>query len=127
MNHWTITNLELRPHEPQILHSSDDARAIALLLPAGESLGDHEVHERTWLTVLAGEVEITTGSGAGVTGGCGLVVEFAAGERRTVSARTDSTIMLLLTPWPGAGHPGAMTLEEKSSAQSNAAEHRARA
>jgi quercetin dioxygenase-like cupin family protein len=125
MNHWTITNLELKPHQPQILHSTDDARAIALLLPAGESLDDHEVHERTWLTVLAGEVEVTTVSGESVSGGCGLVVECAAGERRTVHAHSDSTIMLLLTPWPGAGHPGGLTLEQKANAQTNAAEHRA--
>lgn len=126
MNHWTITNLGLKPHEPQILRSTDDARAIALVLPAGESLDDHEVHERAWLTVLGGEIEVTSGNGDAVSGGCGLVVEFAAGERRTVHARSDAHIMLLLTPWPGVGHPGAMTLEQKANAQNSAAEHRAR-
>jgi hypothetical protein len=35
---------------------------------------------------------------------------------------TDSRLLLLLTPWPGAGHPGAMTLEQKSNARANAAE-----
>jgi hypothetical protein len=29
----------------------------------------------------------------------------------------------MLTPWPGDGHPGAMTLEQKSSVRRDAAEH----
>jgi hypothetical protein len=33
--------------------------------------------------------------------------------------------LLLLTPWPGDDHPGAMTLEQKANAVQNAAEHRA--
>jgi hypothetical protein len=126
MNHWVITNLELKPHEPQILHSTDDARAIALLLRAGEKLDDHEVHERTWLTVLGGDIEVTAAGGERVRGGCGLVVELVASERRAVHAHSDSTIMLLLTPWPGAGHAGAMTLAQKANAQTNATMHRAR-
>jgi len=46
MNSWTITELELRAHSPEILASTDEARAIVLLIPAGESLDDHQVHER---------------------------------------------------------------------------------
>ncbi len=42
MQSWDIT----APHTPQILSSSDDARAIVLDLPAGEGLQEHEVHER---------------------------------------------------------------------------------
>jgi hypothetical protein len=49
VNSWTITNLQLRPHAPEILASTDDARAIALMIPAGESLDDHQVHERAWI------------------------------------------------------------------------------
>jgi hypothetical protein len=44
MNSWAIENLNLKPHAPEILASTDDARAIALLIPAGESLDDHQVH-----------------------------------------------------------------------------------
>ena len=36
MNSWTIKDLNLKPHTPEILASTDDARAIALLIPAGE-------------------------------------------------------------------------------------------
>ncbi|MGH2870499.1 MAG: cupin domain-containing protein [Solirubrobacteraceae bacterium] len=124
MNTWTIPSMDLRPHAPEILASTDDARAIALLIPAGESLDDHQVYERAWVTVLDGEVEITTAAGDSVTGGSGLVVEFAPNERHAVRARSDARILLLLTPWPGDDHPGAMTLEQKANAVHNAAEHR---
>ncbi|MGB9186040.1 MAG: hypothetical protein WCB67_18470 [Solirubrobacteraceae bacterium] len=127
MNNWTIPSMELRPHAPEILASTVDARAIALMIPAGESLDDHQVHERAWVIVLDGEVEISTSAGDSVAGGSGLVVEFAPHERHAVQARTDARILLLLTPWPGEDHPGAMTLEEKANAVHNAAEHRATA
>jgi quercetin dioxygenase-like cupin family protein len=126
MNTWKITQLALKPHAPEILSSTDDTRAIALMIPAGESLDDHQVHERAWLTVLDGEVEIGAGAGAGetVVGGPGLVVEFAPNERHAVRAHSDSRLLLLLTPWPGSGHPGALTLQQKASARNDAAEHR---
>ena len=124
MNSWQITDLELHPHAPQILTSTDDARAIALMIPAGESLQDHQVHERAWVVVLDGEVEIDTPAGDRVTGGGGLLLEFAPNELHAVHARSDARLLLLLTPWPGAGHPGAMTLEEKADARHAAREHR---
>jgi len=124
MNSWPITALDLQPHAPQILTSTDDARAIALMIPAGESLQDHQVHERAWVIVLDGEVEIETDTGDRVAGGRGLLLEFAPNERHAVHARSDARLLLLLTPWPGAGHPGAMTLEEKADARHAASEHR---
>ena len=127
MNSWTIKKLRLKPHAPEILASTEDARAIALLIPAGESLEDHQVHERAWVTVLDGEVEITTTTGESISGGSGLLVEFAPNERHAVHARIDTRLLLLLTPWPGPGHPGAMTLERKASARHDAAEHRTNA
>jgi quercetin dioxygenase-like cupin family protein len=123
MNSWKISDLELKPHAPEILASTDEARAIVLLVPAGESLDDHEVHERAWLTVLGGEIEITTSSGESITGGCGLFVEFAPSERHAVRARSDARLLLLLSPWPGVGHPGAMTLDQKANARQSAADH----
>ena len=125
MNTWTITRLDLRPHSPQILASTDDARAIALLIPAGERFDDHQVHESAWVTVIDGEVEITASGGESVTGGTGLVVAFAPNERHAVQARTDARL-LLLTPWPGVDHPGAMTLEQKANVRRDAAERRTR-
>jgi quercetin dioxygenase-like cupin family protein len=126
MNSWTILNLELSPHSPEILASDDDARAIALMIPAGESFDDHQVHERAWVTVLDGEVEITTSTGDSVIGGSGMLVEFAPNERHALHALSDARILLMLTPWPGIDHPGAMTLEQKANVVQDAAEHRTR-
>ena len=126
MNSWTILNLELSPHSPEILASDDDARAIALMIPAGESFDDHQVHERAWVTELDGEVEITTSTGDSVIGGSGMLVEFAPNERHALHALSDARILLMLTPWPGIDHPGAMTLEQKANVVQDAAEHRTR-
>jgi redox-sensitive bicupin YhaK (pirin superfamily) len=85
--------------------STDDARAIVLHLPAGESLQEHEVHERAFLMVASGEVEVSAVGGDGaVTGGAGLLFEFDPHERHEVTARSDSRLLLLLAPWPGEGH-----------------------
>jgi quercetin dioxygenase-like cupin family protein len=107
VNVWDVRSRQLRPHAPEVLSSTDDARAIVLEIPAGEELGDHQVHERAWVTVLDGEVEITTAGGESASGGAGLVVEFAPGERHAVRARQTARLLLLLTPWPGQGHPSA--------------------
>jgi len=66
---WDLRAVALRPHSPEILSSSDEARAVVLEIPAGESLQDHQVHERAWVTVIDGEVEITTSDGETVAGG----------------------------------------------------------
>jgi quercetin dioxygenase-like cupin family protein len=121
VNNWELKALDLEPRLPEILSSSDAARAIALDLAAGESLSDHEVHERTWLVVLDGEVEVRTSAGERVSGGAGLLVELAPGERHEVIASSQARLLLLLTPWPGNGHPGAMTIREKLYARRHAA------
>jgi quercetin dioxygenase-like cupin family protein len=108
MEHWDLAGLEVEPHKPQILHSSrGEARSIALHLPAGEELQDHEVHERTHLVVISGEVDIAQGGGDAVSGGPGTLAVFDPGERHEVRARTDARVLLVLAPWPGPGHPGA--------------------
>lgn len=122
MNSWDIGTLDLRPHSPEILSDTKDARAIAIEIPAGEELQDHQVHERAWVTVIDGEVEFTTASGESAMGGAGLMVEFEPGERHAVRARSDARLLLLLMPWPGAGHPGTMTLEEKATVRQRASE-----
>lgn len=121
MNSWEIKTLDLKPRLPEILSSSDAARAIALDLAAGEALADHEVHERAWLIVVDGEVEVTTAAEQSVRGGAGLLVEFSPGERHEVAAISDARLLLLLTPWPGSGHPGAMSIREKLYARRHAA------
>ena len=76
MEHWDLRTLDVEPHRPRILHSArGEARSIVLALPAGEELQDHQVHERAWVMVAAGEVEIEQG-GSTVSGGPGFVAHF---------------------------------------------------
>jgi hypothetical protein len=124
MRTWDLGELELKPRLPEILASNDDARAVALDLAPGECLGDHEVHERTWLVVLAGEIEVSTASDERASGGVGFVVEFAPRERHEVLARSQARLLLLLTPWPGHGHPGTMTITQKLYARRRAAKRK---
>jgi quercetin dioxygenase-like cupin family protein len=123
MRSWDLRTVRVEPHQPEILASSDDARTILLYLPAGEELQEHEVHERARIVVIEGEVEVSGPSEESVSGGPGHLLEFEPGERHTVAARSDSRLLLILSPWPGDGHPGAMTLEEKGEAREKAAEH----
>lgn len=122
MQTWDLRAIEAEPHQPQILASADDARTIVLHLPAGEELQEHEVHERARVVVVDGEVDVTAG-GETAPASAGHLFEFDPGERHTIAARSDARLLLILTPWPGDGHPGAMTLEQKAEVRERAAQH----
>ena len=107
MEHWDLRRLDVEPHQPKILHSArGEARSIAINLPAGESLQDHQVHERAYLVVVDGEVEVRNEE-TSITGGTGFAAVFDPHERHEVQAATDARLLLVLAPWPGDGHPGA--------------------
>jgi quercetin dioxygenase-like cupin family protein len=101
---WDVASLEVQPHRPEFLRSDDEGRVIAINLPAGEALKEHQVHERAWLVVADGQVEVEQG-GDTVTGGPGFLAHFEPAERHEVRATTDARLILLLSPWPGDGHP----------------------
>lgn len=104
METWDLTEITVEPHQPQVLRSDDGAaRAIALKLPAGERLQDHEVHEHAWLHIHDGEVEIVQDGNGTTRAAAGFVAHFAPHERREVRATRDSLLLLLLAPWPGEG------------------------
>jgi hypothetical protein len=121
VNSWHLKGLDLKPRLPEILSSGDAARAIVLDLAAGETLSDHEVHERAWVLVVDGAIELTTAAGARARGDAGLLVELAPRERHALTACSQTRLLLLLTPWPGSGHAGAMTIREKLYARRHAA------
>jgi quercetin dioxygenase-like cupin family protein len=104
MDTWDIASLDVQPHQPAVLRSDDETRVIAINLPAGEELKEHQVHERAWLVVAAGEIEVDQG-GDTMSGGPGFLAHFEPAERREVRATLDSRLILLLSPWPGEGHP----------------------
>lgn len=103
METWYLTDLNVEPSQPLVLRSDDGAaRAIAINLPAGDQLQDHEVHEHAWLHVHAGEVEIDA-DGATTTAGAGFLAHFDPHERHEVRATQDAQLLLVLAPWPGEG------------------------
>ena len=105
MKAWSVADMDVEPHHPLVLDSSEEGRLIVIELPEGEEMQEHRVHERAWLMVARGTVEIDDSDGETLGGGPGLVAEFSPNEARTVRAVEDARILLLLSPWPGEGHP----------------------
>jgi quercetin dioxygenase-like cupin family protein len=101
---WDIASRDIEPRHPEVLRSDEETRVIAIDLPAGEELQDHQVHERAYLFVATGEVEVAQGERS-VAGGPGLLAHFEPNERHEVRATSDARVVLLLSPWPGEGHP----------------------
>ena len=104
MQHWDLTAHAVEPHRPEVLDSTGEGRAILLALPAGESLQEHQVHERAWVLVVSGTIRLTAGD-QHIEGGPGLLAAFEPHERHEVRAQSDARLLLLLAPWPGEGRP----------------------
>ena len=107
MESWDVATMDVEPHRPVVLDSNGEGRAIAINLPAGERLQEHQVHERAWLIVASGAVEIEDANGGIVTGGAGFLASFEPNERHEVRAAEDTRLLLVLAPWPGVGHPSS--------------------
>src|SRR5437763_5363236 len=100
MQTWDVPAIDVEPHRPVVLRSDHETRAIAIHLPAGEELQEHQVHERAYMLVAEGEIEISQ-DGEQVTGGPGLLSAFEPNERRAIKALSDARLVLVLSPWPG--------------------------
>ena len=105
MDSWNLNELDVLPRQPEVLDSESEGRAILINLPKGDRLQEHQVHERAWLLVIDGNVELNTPDGKWAAGGPGLLAIFDPSERHEVQAVEDSRILLVLSPWPGDGHP----------------------
>lgn len=103
MEAWDVRSLDVKPHSPQVLRTDAEARVIAIQLPAGEEMQEHQTHERAYLLVVDGEVEVRDG-GQAHGAGPGFLAQFDPTERRTVRAKSDARLVLILGPWPGEGH-----------------------
>ena len=96
--------------KPRVLFSSPECRAVVLDLRSGEEMGDHQVHERAVIEVISGRVSIEA---AGETAECsaGTLLTFDPGERHSVRSLDDARLLLMLAPWPAAGHDGEWDAE----------------
>lgn len=104
MDSWDIRALDVQPHQPQVLRSDGEARVVAIYLPAGEALEDHQVHERAYVLVVEGEAQVGTVDNP-QQAGPGFLAHFEPNERHEVRATSDTWLVLFLAPWPGEGHP----------------------
>lgn len=101
MRIWDAGESGAQAHAPRVLESHDEFRLVAVSLPAGEDLGDHETHEGAVAVVTRGHVRVV---GAHAQGGRevaqGGVVSFSPGERRAITAVDDADLVLMFAPWP---------------------------
>ncbi len=88
---------------PRVLFSSPECRAVILDLESGESMGYHQVRERSVVQVVTGRVSIES-SGEAVECDAGTLIIFEPGERRTLRGLAITRLLLVLTPWPAARH-----------------------
>ena len=105
MQRWNLIDLHAPEgtRDPFVLHSDDGARAVLIVLQPGQSLGDHQVKENAWVTVVDGTVQVTAG-GETADAAVGTLVRFEPGERHALHSASGARILLLLAPWPGEGH-----------------------
>jgi quercetin dioxygenase-like cupin family protein len=105
VRHWNLLEHDAPAgtRDPVVLHSDDGARAVLIVLQPGQELGDHQVKENAWVTVVDGEVEITAG-GESVVGRCGTMVRFDADERHALRSESGGRVLLMLAPWPADDH-----------------------
>jgi quercetin dioxygenase-like cupin family protein len=102
---WNLLELDAPDgtRDPIVLHSDAGARAVLIVLRPGQSLGDHQVKENAWITVVDGTVQVTAGSETN-DAGPGTLVRFEPDERRTLRSDGGARILLVLAPRPGEGH-----------------------
>jgi quercetin dioxygenase-like cupin family protein len=102
---WNLFELDTPggTRSPIVLHSTEEARAVLIGLEPGQELGDHQVHENAYMVVVDGQVQVTSGSDV-VEAKPGTFVRFEEKERHRVASEGGARILLLLAPWPGAGH-----------------------
>ena len=88
MESWNLNEIDVEPHQPQVLDSESEGRAIVINLPAGEQLQEHQVHERAWLLVIDGEIEVSDAERrVGQRAAPGLLSIFDPNERHEVTAQ----------------------------------------
>lgn len=105
LHSWNLNDIDTPGgiRSPVVLHSEDEARTVLIGLEPGQKLGDHQVHEHSWVVVVDGRARIESG-GETLDAGPGFLARFDADERKSISTDDGARILLLLAPWPGKGH-----------------------
>jgi quercetin dioxygenase-like cupin family protein len=103
---WHLPSIEANgKREPRVLFSRADSRAVVIDLRQGDEMGEHRLYEHAVVLVVSGRLQVAT-SDLSIECEAGTLATFSPGETRSVRALEPSRIVLLLAPWPGAGHFG---------------------
>jgi quercetin dioxygenase-like cupin family protein len=105
MESWRLPEIETPDgsRSPVVLLSENEARAVLVGLEPGQELGEHQVKEHAWIVVVAGSARIGAGDET-IAAPVGTLVHFEPDERHFIASERGAKILLLLAPWPGAGH-----------------------
>ena len=105
MRRWDLTTIATPGGtvSPVVLDSQEEARAVLVGLEPGQELGEHQVKEHAFVLVVAGRAHVES-NGTAHDAGPGTLLSFEPDERRTLSSAEGARLLLLLAPWPGAGH-----------------------
>src|SRR3954465_8554346 len=99
MHTWDVATLDVEPSHPRVLHSEEESRAIAINLPAGQEMQEHETHADAYYVVASGQVE-GENQGETINGGPGFVAHCEAHERRELRATEDALTVLIPEIYP---------------------------
>jgi quercetin dioxygenase-like cupin family protein len=95
MRAWALDRLCLAVDAPQILGSDTDAcRVVALLLPKGDALQEHQAHEGAVLFLTRGLLLIGADAGERTVPSPSLI-RFEPGECHQVRAVTECQLLLV--------------------------------
>ena len=105
MRSWQLPEIETPDgsRSPVVLHSSEECRAVLIGLLPGQELGDHQVREHAFIVVVDGTARIEAGEEK-LEASVGTMVAFDPAERHVVASESGAKLLLILAPWPGAGH-----------------------
>jgi quercetin dioxygenase-like cupin family protein len=105
MQHWDLLAIDASrgTRDPYVVHQDEGARAVLIVLTPGQALGEHQVKENAWVSIVEGTVQVTAGTEEHELHQGGLM-RFEPGERHSVSSENGARILMVLTPWPGEGH-----------------------
>jgi quercetin dioxygenase-like cupin family protein len=102
---WNLSELKTPggSRSPIVLRSDAGARAVLVVLEAGQALGDHQVKEGALVAVVDGAVRVES-AGETVEGKAGCFFSFEPDERRSISSDGGARLLMVFSPWPGEGH-----------------------
>jgi quercetin dioxygenase-like cupin family protein len=102
---WNLLDIDTPggSRSPVVLRSDPGARAVLIALAPGQALGDHQVKEGALVAVVDGAVRVESG-GETVEGTTGCFFSFDPDERRSISSTSGARLVMVFSPWPGAGH-----------------------